>query len=30
MSAGSSFGGMWAAPAISAMVIDLSGEPRTW
>src|ERR687897_808097 len=30
MSAGSSFGGMWAAPAISAMVIALSGEPRTW
>ena len=30
MSAGSSFGGMCAAPAISAIVIDLSGEPLTW
>ena len=30
MSAGSSFGGMCAAPEISAIVIDLSGEPRTW
>ena len=30
MSVGSSFGGMCAAPEISAMVIALSGEPRTW
>jgi hypothetical protein len=30
MSAGSSCGGMCAAPAISTIVIDLSGEPFTW
>ena len=30
MSAGSSLGGMCAAPEISAIVIDLSGEPFTW
>ena len=30
MSVGSSSGGMCAAPAISTIVIDLSGEPFTW
>ncbi len=30
MSVGSSCGGMCAAPEISAIVIDLSGEPLTW